>query len=109
MWNNKQHNCFCRTVKSVDDKKIITAICNSELSWVKIEKYYFIGSSSRPDTRVAGGIVVPENSVYYKFAVMVHAIFNATLGQLCGGSLISPNYVITAGNWVGLWDLSKSC
>jgi secreted trypsin-like serine protease len=32
---------------------------------------------------------------------MVHAIFNATSGQLCGGSLISPNYVITAGNWVG--------
>ncbi len=69
------------------------------MSSLKIEKLHFKGS--KPENRIVGGIVVPENSVYYKFAVMVHAMFNATSGQHCSGSLISPNYVITAGNCVG--------
>jgi hypothetical protein len=60
--------------------------------------YFWKGSLSRPETRVFGGIVVPENSIYFKFTVQVRPIVNDTYFDQCGGSLISPNYVITAGH-----------
>ena len=69
---------------------------------------FLTGSVPRPETRIAGGIVVPEGSVYFKFAVQTIIYINETAAKLCGGSLISPSYIITAGYCVG-YPMSNLC
>jgi hypothetical protein len=61
---------------------------------------FLTGSILKPETRIVGGIVVPEDSVYFKFTVQVIIYYNPG-SKLCGGSIISPNYIITAGHYIG--------
>jgi secreted trypsin-like serine protease len=60
--------------------------------------YFLTGSILKPESRIVGGVVVPEDSVYFKFTVQVIIYYNRGR-QLCGGSIISPNYIITAGHY----------
>jgi secreted trypsin-like serine protease len=55
---------------------------------------------SKPNDRIVGGDVVPENSTIFNFTVRVFAYLNETYFTKCGGSLLSPNYVITAGHFI---------
>jgi hypothetical protein len=52
---------------------------------------------SKPNDRIVGGDVVPVNSTIFNF---VFAYLNETYFTKCGGSLLSPNYVITAGHFI---------
>jgi secreted trypsin-like serine protease len=49
-----------------------------------------------PYSRIIGGFEVPPHS--RPFQVEVFAFATATSGSVCGGSLISPNYVLTAAH-----------
>jgi secreted trypsin-like serine protease len=69
--------------------------------------YFLTDSILKPETRIVGGIVVPEDSVFFKFTVQV-IIYYRNGSQFCGGSIISPNYIITAGHYIG-YPMSNHC
>lgn len=53
-----------------------------------------------PDPRIVGGEVVPPGAYPWTVA-LISAGEPADVGQLCGGSLVSPIMVLTAGHCVG--------
>ena len=55
---------------------------------------------SIPQKRIGGGYIVPNGSAIFNFIVQVKTFVNETYIGYCGGSLISPNYVITAGHFM---------
>jgi trypsin len=52
-----------------------------------------------PNNRIIGGFEIPPHSRPFQVEVFTFANANRTTGgSLCGGSLISPNYVLTAAH-----------
>jgi len=58
------------------------------------------GAVQRPSGKIVGGFDVPENSKYFKFTVKVILYLNKMATYNCSGSLLSPNYVLTAAHCI---------